>query len=93
VPIVIARKRIYMTPAGGELRVTKEEAAVLKALGLADEPPAEPPKRSYNVYKRRDLVAETAAVPAPKSAPPAPKPASAPKPAAKPSKPTFTDET
>jgi hypothetical protein len=91
VPIVIARKRIYMTPAGGELRVTKEEAAVLKALQLADDPPpvvAEPPKR---VYKRRDLVAEMPAAPEPVPQPPAPKPAA--KPAAKPAwKPTFTDE-
>jgi hypothetical protein len=93
VPIVIPRKRIYRTAAGGQLRVTKEEAAVLKALGLADDPPpvvAEPPKR---VYKRRDLVAEAPAAaeltPQPKAVPPTP----APKPAAKPAwKPTFTDE-
>jgi hypothetical protein len=94
VPIVIARKRIYMTPAGGTLRVTKEEAAVLKALGLADDPPvmAEPRKREYNVYKRRDLVAEAPATPEPVPVPKPPPPA-VPKPVAKPaSKPKFTDE-
>jgi hypothetical protein len=97
VPIVIARKRIYMTPAGGTLRVTKEEAAVLKALGLADDPlpvVAEPRKREYNVYKRRDLVAEAPVAPEPVPVPvPKPAPPAVPKPAAKPaSKPKFTDE-
>ena len=64
---LIARRAIYRTRAGGSLRVTKQEAVVLKALGLADEAPATQPyaapakKTKAGAYKRRDLVAEAPA--------------------------------
>jgi hypothetical protein len=64
---VIALKPIHRTPKGGRLRVQRQEARVLIALGMACmadsvpkpivEPVVEKPKR---VYRRRNMVAEPA---------------------------------
>jgi hypothetical protein len=65
---VIALKPIHRTPKGGRLRVQRQEARVLIALGMAvmadsEAKPApvievvEPPKPK-RVYRRRNMVAE-----------------------------------
>ena len=70
---LIARRNIYRTKAGGLMRVTKQEAVVLRALNLAYDAPAEPapapepePARPKRTYQRRDMAAEAVVEPAPK---------------------------
>ena len=65
---LIARRAIFKTKAGGTLRVTQQEAVVLRALQLADDVPMAAPvvrKRAAAAPVARELTAASTFAAAP----------------------------